>query len=111
MPSPLKSAVVIGRLLSTEGFSDFLANQIDRYEQHNILTDRQKLRYQQTAKSARVALGTLTTEQKAVVGKFIQWQKRMSFDTGLRIGLTAHAVKNGKEIEPAIVAEAEKAGA
>jgi hypothetical protein len=43
-PKPiLNSAVAIARLLNTEGFTDHVANECERYYRRNsVLTDRQK---------------------------------------------------------------------
>jgi hypothetical protein len=40
----------------------------------------------------------LTDKERLVLGKFISLRSQMSFDSGLRIGLTAHAQANDKAV-------------
>jgi len=99
MPNPIKSAAVIARLLITEGFSDHLGNQIEKYWMRNICHGASKRRYRKFDKEISEMLKKLTDAERLVLGKWISYHKAMSFDTGLRIGLTAFAKKNDKEIQ------------
>lgn len=93
---PPRSAIRICQLLSTEGFSDYAANQIDAYWQHaSGLTDRQL----RQIKSMDKEFGELVRDknfseaEKQLLGRFIGLHKKMSFDAGLRIGLAVSSVR------------------
>jgi hypothetical protein len=95
------SAVVVARLLSTEGFTPHLANQIERYWRTNtILSPRQSKQFKQLEEAiARLAAEKLDVADRLALGRFIGLHKKMSFDAGLRIGIQAFATKNDKEVE------------
>jgi len=96
----IKSAVVIAKLLGTEGFTDHLGNQIEKYWKNQAgLTDRQKRQLVQLDKAISEISHKLDVKERLAFGRFIGLHKKMSFDAGLRIGLTTHAVKNDKETE------------
>lgn len=42
---------------------------------------------------------TMSVGDKLILGRFIGLHKKMAFDTGLRIGLTAFAHLNAKDLE------------
>lgn len=96
----LNSAVVIARLLSTEGFSDYTANEVTRYWKHRSgLTDRQMRQVERLEERVSEIMARLDVGDNLVIGKFIGLHKKMSFDTGVKIGLQAFATVNGKDIE------------
>lgn len=95
MSKPLRSSVVIAKLLKSEGFSDHVANMVERYWMKNICRGRRK-KLNLAKELGQLSL-KLTDGEKLILGKFIAWHKRMSFDVGLRIGLTAFARKLDKE--------------
>lgn len=96
----LRSSVFIARLLDSEGFSDFVANQVERYWKRSICDRRHLRKYGKLDKDITEMCKKLTEGEKTILGKFIALHKKMSFDTGLRIGLTAYAVKNDKPVDP-----------
>jgi hypothetical protein len=96
----IKSSIVIAKLLGSEGFTDHVGNAVEKYWKQTIM------RRQASRKIARIEkeFSALITEkldmkERMLLGRFIALHKRMSFDTGLRIGLVAHAVKQDKEVE------------
>lgn len=96
----VKSSVVIAKLLGSEGFTDHVGNAIERYWKKTVM------RRQASRKFARIEkeFSALITEkmdmkERMLLGRFIALHKRMSFDTGLRIGLTAYALKVDKPVE------------
>lgn len=96
----LNSAVVIARLLGTEGFSDYTANEVSRYWKHRSgLTDRQIRQVERLEAKMSEIMSRLDVSDNLAVGKFIGLHKKMSFDTGVKIGLQAFATQNGKNIE------------
>ena len=98
-PHRLRSSVVIAKLLDSEGFTDYVANQIEQYWRHNAgLTERQQQQIVRLEKSLSDFMRDKTEGEKQVIGRFIGLHKKMSFDTGLRIGLTAFAVSTDKEV-------------
>ena len=91
--------MVIARLLNSEGFTDYVANQIERYWKNSSgLTDRQKQKIRRLEKALSDFMRDKTEGEKAVIGKFIGLHKKMSFDTGLRMGLSAFAARNAEDV-------------
>ncbi len=98
--SALNSAIVIARLLGTEGFTDHTANEVERYFRNRSgLNDRQKKAISLLDKEVSNIMRHLTKGECLVIGKFIGLHKKMSFDTGLKIGLQAFATKEAKSVE------------
>lgn len=98
--SKVNSAVVIAKLLGTEGFSDFVANQVESYwKGRSGLTERQQRSIARLDKEISRICESLSEGDKMLFGKFIGLHKKMSFDTGLKIGLQAFATKANKEIK------------
>lgn len=96
----LNSAISIAKLLNTEGFTDFVANECERYYRRNsVLTDRQKKSLAQVERAFGEMAARLTDTDRIVLGKFIGFQKKLSFDTGLRIGLQVFATKNATDVD------------
>lgn len=88
--SNINSAVVIARLLGCEGFTDHLANQIERYWRRSSgLTDRQERQIVKLDMAIAEIANKLDVKERLALGRFIGLHKKMSFDTGLRIGMTA----------------------
>jgi hypothetical protein len=86
-----KSAVVIARLLSAQGFDNETANLVDRYYRKRLgLTARQlKSLDEKEAALKKIAAEKLDAGERMVLGRFVGLHKHMAFDAGLRIGLTA----------------------
>jgi hypothetical protein len=99
MPKPINSSVVIAKMLDSEGFSDHVANQVERYWMRNICNPRARKKYRKLDADIAAMCSKLTDGEKYILGKFIALHKRMSFDTGLRIGLSAFATKTNKEYQ------------
>lgn len=97
----LRSSVVIAKLLDSEGFTDFTANQVEKYWRKNIggLTSRQKNKLEKIDGEVSEFMKDKTEAERLLIGRFIGLHKKMSFDVGLRIGITAFAVKNDKNVE------------
>jgi hypothetical protein len=91
------SSVHIARLLDSEGFSDHIGNMVERYWVRNIARNRK--RHRKLDADVAEICKRLTDGEKLILGKFIALHKRMSFDTGLRIGLTTFARKIDKEYQ------------
>ena len=100
--SKYNSAVVIARLLSTEGFTDRLANAVEKYWLKNTgLSKRQQHQIKRLDVELSKMAADLSEGEKRVLGRFIALHKKMSFDTGLRIGMTLAAHKNVQDVEEA----------
>lgn len=93
-----RSAVIIARLLDSEGFTDHTAQAVMRYGT-SLATPQTKKRYKRVRKNAKEVLNRLTPAERMLVGRFISHQLRAGFDCGLRVGLTAYAVANDKDAE------------
>ncbi len=97
-PKPrVNSAVVIARLLGTEGFTDHVAAQVKRYWMHRSgLTDRQRRSIERLKKEFGVIMNDKLGEgERLIVGKYFGLLMRMQFDTGLKIGLQSLLTQNG----------------
>jgi hypothetical protein len=99
MSKQIRSAVVIAQLLGVEGFSDFTANQVEKYwKERSGLSDRQRRQIAKLEKELSRVMADLSEGDRLIVGKFIGLHKKMSFDTGLRLGLQAFIHRNGEPI-------------
>jgi len=97
-----KSLTLICRLLSAEGFTDYTANQVERYWRHcSGLTEHQRKSIAKLEKELSKLCADMDEGQKLVLGRFIGLQKKVSFDTGLRIGLAMLANATGKDMSKA----------
>src|SRR5580698_7123 len=99
MPDPINSSVVIARLLDSEGFTDYVANQVERYWRRNVAvlaSDRRRM--SSLDKSISDLCREMPAVDKKTLGNFVGLHKKMSFDVGLRIGLAAFAQRNGKVV-------------
>lgn len=105
-PKPrVNSAVVIARLLGTEGFTDHTAAQVKRYWMHRSgLTERQRKSIERLKKEFGAIMNSKLGEgERLIIGKYIGLLMRMGFDTGLKIGIQALLTESGnKEIDTAI---------
>ena len=100
MPGPLlKSCVAIAKLLSAEGFTPHIANMIERYWKHSAgLTQRQRRQIESIEREISAWCTDMAPSKKLLLGRFIGLHKKMSFDAGLRIGLTAFTIKNARDV-------------
>ena len=93
MSKDYRSTVAIARLLNSEGFSDHVANCVEKFWLRSVHRKPRKYRNLDKSFGEHVA-SKLDDGQKLILGKFIAEHKAMSFQTGLRIGLTVFATKN-----------------
>ncbi len=92
----INSAIVIARLLSTEGFSDHVSGEIKRYALRQA-TRGQRQRWKNYKRAfSELVLAKLSEADRLVLGKMIGVMCKMHFDTGLRMGLTAFACEHPK---------------
>jgi hypothetical protein len=100
----MNSAVVIARMLGTEGFTDHVAAQVKRYWMHRSgLTDRQRKSIERLKKEFGEIMHGMNEGQRLIIGKYIGLLMRMQFDTGLKIGIQALLTQNGnKDIDSEI---------
>ncbi len=97
---PLNSSVVIAKLLCSEGFTPYLANQIERYwKRSSKLSKVERKNLEKLDKSLTNICKDMSKKDKMVIGKFVGLHKKMSFQTGLKIGIQAFAVKENKIFE------------
>lgn len=96
---PVRSAAVIARAMHAQGFSDAVGNMVEKYWMRNICNPRGRKRIRKLDAEVHAMCKKLTDAERLILGKFISLHKRMSFDTGLRIGLTAFAHKTDKEYQ------------
>ena len=97
------SASVLAKLLCTEGFTDYLANGIEQYWRNKSgLTERQRKQIARLDKEVARIMATAAEGDRLIIGRFIGLHKKMSFDTGLRIGLMTLIFRLSKEVDAAI---------
>lgn len=97
-----QSAVVVAQLLSTEGFTDYTANQVKRYWMASVMDRRRRGRVENIKRAfSKLVAEKLDEGDRLVLGRFVALMEKMGFDTGLRIGLTAflHGANVGPEFE------------
>lgn len=99
MAARLKSSVVIAKLLASEGFNDRVQNMVEKYWLQKVCNPAGRKKHRRLDRDVAEMCKKLTDGEKLVLGKFISMHKAMSFQTGLRIGLTAFACKHDKEYE------------
>ena len=96
----MKSSVIIGQLLNSEGFSDHTAACVEKwYKRNYVLTDRQQQQIARIEKEMSQWCAGLSASQRLLLGKFVAFHKKMGFTAGLHIGLTCMAVNNCKEVD------------
>jgi hypothetical protein len=90
MPGPKnQSAIVVARLLSTEGFTDHLSGEIVKYALKQA-TQGQRQRFRRNKKMfSAMVKEKLTDADKLIMGKYFGCRLKMALDAGLRMGLTA----------------------
>jgi hypothetical protein len=93
-----KSSVVIAKLLDSEGFNDHVQNLVEKYWL-NVVSSAARKKHRRLERNIAEMCKKLDDGEKLILGKFISMHKAMSFQTGLRIGLTAFACKHDKTYE------------
>ena len=94
--SGANSAIIVAKLLGTEGFSEHTANEVDRFARRQM-GKREQARRDKTERAMANVCENFNDAEKLVIGAFITLHKKMSFETGVRIGLTAMATKEAKD--------------
>lgn len=96
----VNSAVVIGRLLDTEGFTPYVANRCENWWKRNrVKTEGQHRRIARLEKAFSELAEKLTEAEKHLMGKFIGLKIKQGFEAGIAIGLTVSAVKTAQEVD------------
>ena len=92
--NPIRSAIAIAKLLDCEGFSDYTANQLEKYWRTvSNLTERQKAQLKRLEAAISDWCRDMPADKRLLLGKFVGLHKKMAFEVGLRMGLTCMAVK------------------
>lgn len=90
----IKSSVVIAKLLCSEGFTDHLGNQIEKYWKTSIMRNQARRKIAKLEREfSEMIQAKMNAKEKLLLGRFISLHRRMSFDTGLRIGIQAFQMK------------------
>ena len=101
-PRTVNSAVVIAKLLDTEGFTDFTANRVENWWKHNrVQTEGQRRRVEKLEAAFSKFAAELTQQERYLMGRFIGMKAKQNFECGIAIGLTVAAVKNAQDVEVA----------
>lgn len=98
MADPIKSTVIIAKLLGSSGYDEFAVGCVKKYWRRNCEQPRAKAR---NAKKKR-AFSALVKEKlndsdRIVLGQFLSMFAKMNFDAGLRIGLTTTLVAGASD--------------
>ena len=96
----IKSSVVIAKLLCSEGFTDHLGNEIEKYWKTSVMRGQARRKIAKLEKEfSEMIQAKMDMKEKLLLGRFIALHKRMSFDTGLRIGLQAFVTAKCQDAE------------
>lgn len=85
-----RSCLVLARLIDSEGFTAYTANQVKRYARERLLAQERILK--KWEKHRRI-FGELirekgfTEKDRLLLGRFMQMFAAQNFDAGLRVGL------------------------
>lgn len=97
---PMQSLIPILEVLDTEGFTEYSAQLVQRYnrkkaKQHSSRMDA----YEKKKTRLSKVMQKLNDGERLIVGKFFAQREAMALDAGLRIGLTARVVLDEPEME------------
>src|ERR1044071_5949512 len=96
----VKSAVVIAKLLGTEGFTEHVANEVKRYWMHRSgLTERQQRSIVRLKKEFGEIMHSLDEGERLIVGKYFGLLMRQQFDVGLKIGIQTIATITEHDVD------------
>jgi len=100
MTHPIRSAVVVARLLGVEGYDDQTHNAVEHYWKNHVMDPRRAKNIERIEKkfSKLVLELELSEAERLTLGRFISVRSQMSFDSGLRIGMQAFAHANDKTL-------------
>lgn len=100
MSGTKRSAVVIARMLGVEGYDAHTHNAVAAYWKREVMNpERTKGVAKTEAKFHKLVEELdLNEKERMVLGRFISLRSQMAFDSGLRIGITAHAHLHDKTI-------------
>jgi len=88
----VRSATTIAKYLHAEGFTDYVANGVESYWRYQAGLNIRRLRQlEELEKELSRVMQVLPIGDRLIIGRFIGIHKKMSFDTGLTIGLQAFA--------------------
>lgn len=97
---PINSAVVIAKLLDTEGFTDYTANRCEQWWKRNrVKTDGQHRRIAKLEAALTELASKMSEAEKLLLGKFIGMKIKQGFETGMAIGLTVSAHRTAQDVE------------
>lgn len=104
----IRSSVVIAKLLCSEGFTDHLGNQVEKYWKTSIMRNQAKRKIARLEKEfSEIITAKLDMKERMLLGRFIGLHKRMSFDVGLRVGLQAFIETKCQKFDVNISGESE----
>lgn len=98
MRKGIRTAAKIAKLLGVEGYSDFVHNQVKQYWRNVVMRRNSRKNVNRLDKDFSAFMADATPADRLLVGKFIALKAKENFDTGLRIGLMAHAHEHDKEL-------------
>lgn len=85
----IKSSAHIAKLLDGEGYTEEIVARVERWQRQQV---KSLVRRQKDLELARSAAGRvfsrLSERDRKAVGRFIALKDRMSFEAGLKVGLT-----------------------
>lgn len=110
---PVSSSVVIARLLCSQGYTNWVGKKILEYARNKILSQRDIRKFDRLRTELRVLAQGMNEGERAVLGKFIAYEKRIGFETGLRVGIASSLAVNEPREAPSedeLITEAREAG-
>jgi hypothetical protein len=98
---PRTTLHALAAVLGGEGFGEHAANEVKRYWNRRVMSDRQAGRVERIRSAfSQMVADKLDDRDRVVLGKFLGLLCKCHFDTGLRLGLMTLAAEFGREKEP-----------
>lgn len=99
--SPIRTSATLAKILKTEGWTDHLANEVERYIFGCVTTERQRRQAERVeAAFKREIVPRLSEGDRMVLGRFLSLKMAVGFDAGLRTGLGARIHQSEDPVTP-----------
>ncbi len=86
---PVRSSVHIARLLDGEGYTEEIVARVERWQRRQVKDAVQtQQRFEQAKAKAGKVFSEMSQGDKKTIGRFIAMHDRMSFEAGIKVGLT-----------------------
>lgn len=98
---PINTSATLAKILKAEGWTDHLANEIERYVHGSVTTERQNRQAERIEEAfGRDVVPKLSQGDRMVVGRFVSLKMSAGFEAGLRTGLGARIHQSERSPTP-----------